>query len=169
MDKYGKILSFEEFDKIRSNLGKIVCTSGGFDPLHPGHASCIIESKQYGDTLVVVVNGDGFLKRKKGKSFMNIQTRCAVVTCLREVDYVIPFEIDGDQTVREALRRIRPNVFTKGGDRVDHTSIPEWDVCLELGIEVVSGVGMPKYWNSSDLLKEWGEFWTRTHEKVPCE
>lgn len=168
MENYGKIVTFEEFDQIRGQLGRIVCTSGGFDPLHPGHASCIIESKQYGDTLVVVVNGDGFLTRKKGKPFMDMQTRCAVVSCLRGVDYVIPFEIDNDQTVREALKQIRPNVFTKGGDRVDHTSIPEWDVCQDLGIEVVSGVGMPKYWNSSDLLKDWGEFWMKEHQVIPC-
>jgi cytidyltransferase-like protein len=166
MANYGKVISFEEFDQIRDQLGKIVCTSGGYDPLHPGHATCIVESKQYGDTLVVVVNGDGFLTRKKGKPFMDLNTRCMIVSCLRGVDYVIPFEIDNDQTVVEALRRIRPHVFTKGGDRVDYTNIPEWPVCQELGIEIVSRVGMPKYWNSSDFLREWGEFWEETHQKV---
>ena len=113
MDKYGKIISFEEFDKIRHVLGKIVCTSGGFDPLHPGHASCIIESKQYGDTLVVVVNGDGFLQRKKGKPFMDVETRCAMVACIRDVDYVIPFEIEDDQTVSEALQAYSSTCFHK--------------------------------------------------------
>jgi cytidyltransferase-like protein len=159
MDKYAQIVTFEEFNQIRSQLGRIVCTSGGFDPLHPGHASCILESKQYGDTLVVVVNGDSFLQRKKGKAFMDLQTRCNIVSCLREVDYVIPFEIEDDQTVCEALRRIRPHVFTKGGDRVDYTNIPEWQVCQDLGIELVSQVGRPKLWSSSDFLKDWGEFW----------
>lgn len=159
MEKYGRILSFDEFDQIRDQLGRIVCTSGGFDPLHPGHASCIIESKQHGDTLVVVVNGDGFLERKKGKPFMDVETRCHIVSCLRGVDYVIPFDIDDDQTVCEALRRIRPHVFTKGGDRVDFTNIPEWQVCQDLGIELVSQVGKPKLWSSSDFLKEWVEFW----------
>ena len=79
MDKYGKIISFDEFERIRVDLGKIVCTSGGFDPLHPGHASCIIESKNYGDTLVVVVNGDGFLREKKASHLMDLETRCAMV------------------------------------------------------------------------------------------
>ena len=160
MEKYARIVTFEEFDRIRDHLGRIVCTSGGFDPLHPGHASCIIESKQYGDTLVVVVNGDGFLKRKKGKPFMDVETRCRLVSCLREVDYVIPFETeDNDQTVTKALRRLRPHVFTKGGDRVDYTNIPEWQVCQELGIELVSQVGQPKLWSSSDFLREWVEYW----------
>jgi D-beta-D-heptose 7-phosphate kinase/D-beta-D-heptose 1-phosphate adenosyltransferase len=159
MEKYARIVNFEEFDQIRDQLGRIVCTSGGFDPIHPGHASCIVESKQYGDTLVVVVNGDGFLQRKKGKPFMDLETRCHIVSFLRGVDYVIPYETDGDQTVSGALRLIRPHVFTKGGDRVDRTSIPEWQVCQELGIELISGVGKPKLWSSSDFLKEWGEFW----------
>jgi cytidyltransferase-like protein len=164
MGDYAKIVSFEEFERIRHQLGKIVCTSGGFDPLHPGHSSCIVESKKYGDTLVVVVNGDSFLERKKGKAFMDLETRCEVVSCLRGVDYVIPFEIENDQTVREALRRIRPHVFTKGGDRVDYTNIPEWPICQELGIEIVAQVGKPKYWSSSDFLREWGEFWQVEHQ-----
>jgi cytidyltransferase-like protein len=165
MENYAKIVTFEEFDRLRDQLGRIVCTSGGFDPLHPGHATCIVDSKQYGDTLVVVVNGDGFLTRKKGKPFMDIETRCRIVSCLRGVDYVIPFEIENDQTVNEALRRIRPHVFTKGGDRVDYTNIPEWQVCQELGIELIPRVGAPKYWNSSDFLKVWGEFWMESHQK----
>jgi cytidyltransferase-like protein len=159
MSDYGKIISFEEFDTIRERLGRIVCTSGGFDPLHPGHASCIIESKQYGDTLVVVVNGDGFLQRKKGKPFMSLETRCHLVSCVRNVDYVIPFDVEGDQTASEALRRIRPHVFTKGGDRIDFNTVPEWRVCEELGIELISRVGEPKLWSSSDILQEWGQFW----------
>lgn len=90
---------------------------------------------------------------------MDLETRCHLVACLREVDYVIPFEIENDQTVSQALRLIRPHVFTKGGDRVDNTNIPEWQVCQELGIELVSQVGRPKLWSSSDFLKEWGDFW----------
>ena len=90
---YGKIISFEEFDKIRDSLGTIVCSSGGYDPIHPGHATNLIESKRYGDTLVVIVNGDAFLRDKKGKPFMDLKTRCQIVSCIRGVDYVIPFEI----------------------------------------------------------------------------
>ena len=155
---YAEIVTFEAFDGLREDLGKIVCTSGGFDPIHPGHASCLIESKQYGDTLVVVVNGDAFLTQKKGKPFMDLETRCLLVSCIREVDYVIPFEIENDSTVCEALRRIRPHVFTKGGDRVDYSTIPEWDVCQELSIEIVPQVGLQKEWSSSDFLQDWGEF-----------
>jgi D-beta-D-heptose 7-phosphate kinase/D-beta-D-heptose 1-phosphate adenosyltransferase len=158
--KPASIISFEEFETLRHKLGTIVCTSGGFDPIHPGHVSCIHDSKQYGDTLVVVVNGDTFLKNKKGKAFMDLQTRCHIVSYVREVDYVIPFEIENDQTVNEALKKIRPHIFTKGGDRIDESSIPEWKTCVEHNIEVISGVGFNKLWSSSDFLKEWGEYWT---------
>jgi cytidyltransferase-like protein len=159
MEKYAKILSFEEVDAIRPTLGKIVSTSGGFDPIHPGHASCIIESKQFGDTLAVIVNGDDFLTRKKGKPFMDLKTRCYLVSCLRAVDIVIPFEIKNDSTVCEALRRLRPSVFTKGGDRTDIRNIPEWPICEQLKIQIVTNVGLRKDWSSSDLLTEWGKFY----------
>lgn len=154
-----KIISFEEFDQIKSGLGKIVCTSGGFDPIHPGHITCIHDSKKHGDTVVVVVNGDNFLNSKKGKPFMDLKTRCHIVSYIKGVDYVIPFEIENDSTVTVALKKIQPHVFTKGGDRIDEKSIPEWGVCEQHGIEVISGVGHKKDWSSSDFLKDWGEFW----------
>ncbi len=153
------IVDLKAFPDLRSDLGTIVATSGGYDPLHPGHVSCLLESAGHGDTLVVIVNGDGFLRRKKGKSFMDLKARCQVVSCIRAVDYVVPFEIEDDDTVCEALRVIRPHVFTKGGDRTDMSNIPEWRVCTELGIEVIPGVGMDKAWSSSDYLDSWGRFW----------
>ena len=154
------IVELNEFPGLRADLGTIVATSGGYDPLHPGHASCLLDSSRYGDTLVVIVNGDGFLRRKKGKPFMDLKARCQVVSCMRTVDYVIPFEIEDDDTVCEALRVIRPHVFTKGGDRTDMSNIPEWGVCTELGIEIISGVGLDKAWSSSDYLETWGRFWS---------
>lgn len=149
------IVSFEEFALLRPTLGRIVATSGGFDPIHPGHISCIIDSKKYGDTLVVIVNGDSFLSAKKGRPFQNLETRTLIVSGITGVDYVIPFEIHDDQTVSKALGAIKPNVFTKGGDRVDKASLPEWDTCKENNIEIVFGVGEDKKWSSSWFLNEW--------------
>ncbi|MEE9279119.1 MAG: adenylyltransferase/cytidyltransferase family protein [Myxococcota bacterium] len=164
---YARIVELAEFEKLRESLGTIICTSGGFDPLHPGHASCIVESKKFGDTLVVVVNGDGFLTAKKGRPFQDLATRCRIVACLRGVDFVVPFEIEDDPTVCEALRRIRPHVFTKGGDRTDARNIAEWQICQEQGIRIEPGVGLAKEWSSSDFLQEWGEFWAETHPRKP--
>jgi cytidyltransferase-like protein len=150
-----QIVSFDEFQKQRPKLGKIVATSGGFDPIHPGHISCIIDSKKYGDTLAVIVNGDAFLTAKKGRPFQNLETRSLIVSGIAGVDYVIPFEIEGDQTVSRALEEIKPHVFTKGGDRVDEETLPEWDTCKKHKIEIVFGVGEDKKWSSSWFLKDW--------------
>lgn len=157
--KPAKIVSFSKFKQLYPKLGKIVCTSGGFDPVHPGHVSCIFESKKYGDTLVVIVNGDDFLKNKKGKPFMDLKTRCHIISYIKGVDYVIPFEIKGDSTVSVALGKIKPHIFTKGGDRIDASTIPEWQICEKYGIKVVSGVGFDKRWSSSNFLSEWGDFY----------
>lgn len=151
------IVSFKDFAKLRPDVGKVVATSGGFDPIHPGHISCIIESKKYGDTLVVIVNGDNFLREKKGKPFQDLETRSLIVSGIAGVDYVIPFEIKNDQTVVKALEKIKPDVFTKGGDRVDETTIPEWEVCKKHDIEIVTGIGADKKWSSSWFLQDWEE------------
>jgi cytidyltransferase-like protein len=150
------IVSFEGFDAVRPE-GRIVATSGGYDPIHPGHISSLQASAEFGDVVVAIVNGDAFLRAKKRRAFQDLQTRCLIVSAIRGVDYVVPFEIEGDLTVREALRQLRPDVFTKGGDRVDAPSIPEWDVCQELGIDVVTGVGADKQWSSSWFLEAWSQ------------
>lgn len=169
--KYAPILTLEEFRRLRdersAELGVVVATSGGFDPIHPGHVTCIVESKALGDTLVVIVNGDDFLRKKKGKAFQDVDTRCAIVSAIRGVDYVVKFEIADDPTVAEALRAIRPRYFAKGGDRVAGQTMPpsEEAVCQEFGIDIVDGVGRDKAWSSSDFLMEWGEFWRARHER----
>lgn len=162
---FAPILTLEEFARLRDSqeqaMGTVVATSGGFDPIHPGHVSCILASKAYGDTLVVIVNGDAFLRTKKGKPFQDLATRAAIVAAIRGVDYVVTFEIDGDQTVAQALRAVRPRYFTKGGDRVKGKSLPasEETACRDFNIEIIDGVGYDKKWSSSDFLREWGEFW----------
>jgi len=159
------ILTLEQFARLRndpkSEMGVIVATSGGFDPIHPGHVSCIVDSKARGDTLVVIVNGDSFLQAKKGRSFQDLATRAAIVSAIRGVDYVVTFEIENDPTVAIALRAIRPRYFTKGGDRLKGKTLPasEEQACRELGVEIIDGVGLGKAWSSSDFLREWGEFW----------
>ncbi len=150
-----KIVSMKEIAALRANLGTIVMTSGGFDPIHPGHISCITESKKHGDTLVVVVNGDAFLRAKKGKPFQDLATRSMIVSAIRGVDYVVPFEVEGDTTVIQALETIKPHIFTKGGDRVDEKTIPEWDTCQRNGTKIVTGIGLDKKWSSSWFLKDW--------------
>jgi len=153
-----KIVTLEEFAKLRPELGKVVAASGGFDPVHPGHLSYLIASKELGDTLAVIVNGDWFLSAKKGRPFQDLETRCQIVSAIRGVDYVIPFEIKNDMSVSKALEIMKPDVFANGGDRDKPESIREWTVCEKLGIKPIFGVGLDKKWSSSWFLKAWGEF-----------
>lgn len=140
------------------NPNYLVVTSGGYDPIHPGHISCMMEAKKLNKILAVIVNGDWFLMNKKGKAFQDMKTRCQIVSAIVGVDYVVPFPIEGDATVGQAIEQIRPFIFAKGGDRTDPQSIPEWDTCEIVGTRIKTGVGHPKNWSSSDFLKEWGKF-----------
>lgn len=159
---YGQIVTLEQFARvIRPTLDeqRLVVTSGGFDPIQPGHSSCIIDSKKYGDVVAVIVNGDWFLEAKKNPKgdvgMEDLRQRCQIVSHIRGVDYVVAFEIEGDSTVSEALRVMRPQVFTKGGDRTGDDNTPEGKVCRELGIEVVYGVGSRKVDSSSWIAEKY--------------
>lgn len=141
---------------IRSE--RLIVTSGGFDPMHVGHLRCILESgnlaRELGvrTRLAVIVNGDGFLARKKGYSFMPLNERMEIIAGIRGVDYVVPWD-DGGQTVVGALEILKPIVFTKGGDRDAAANVPEFDVCQAINCQVVFGVGGGKIQSSSDLVK----------------
>jgi D-beta-D-heptose 7-phosphate kinase/D-beta-D-heptose 1-phosphate adenosyltransferase len=135
----------------------IYMTSGGFDPLHVGHVRCILETGEMADKdggyVVIVVNGDGFLERKKGKPFMRAQERAEIIAGLRGVDAVIIWD-DGSQTVIGAIAALKPTYFTKGGDRAAPEDIPEWDICQEVGCKVTFNVGGGKVQSSSWLIEE---------------
>ena len=147
------ILTIEELVKRIPKLPRpIVATSGGFDPLHVGHLRCILESKKLGSTLIVIVNGDGFLMRKKGYKFMSVQDRMEIINSIQGVDYVVSFD-DGSQFVSSALEQIKPDIFAKGGDRAKPKDIPEWDTCQKVNCQVVFEVGGDKIRSSSDLVK----------------
>ncbi|MEK7616064.1 MAG: adenylyltransferase/cytidyltransferase family protein [Patescibacteria group bacterium] len=164
-----KILSLKQFAKLRSTLqGTIVMASGGFDPIHPGHISYFLESKKLGDILVVAVNGDAFLKVKKGKSFQNLETRAMIVSGIRGVDYVVPFEAPGDVSAAKALEAVRPHIFANGGNRSGTKQLPANDVAAikKYGIKMKFGVGIGKLWSSSDSLEQWVAFRTQDPEAI---
>jgi len=108
-----------------------------------------------GTRLVVIVNGDDFLMRKKGYAFMPLAERMEIVRALRGVADVVA-AIDPDQTVRETLRLVKPHVFANGGDRRAEADIPEAAVCRELNIEMVFNVGGGKVQSSSELVQRAG-------------
>jgi len=157
---------FRDADNLISALGvdddiwgkiPVYVTSGGFDPLHIGHARCILETTDMADTdggyVIVIVNGDGFLDRKKGGAFMPEAERAEIIAGLRGVDAVLIWD-DGTQNVIGAIEKLKPTYFTKGGDRAEPEDIPEWEICQELDCEVMFNVGGGKIQSSSWLLRK---------------
>tara|TARA_R100000808_G_C2142285_1_gene150066 strand:+ start:1703 stop:2191 length:489 start_codon:yes stop_codon:yes gene_type:complete len=131
----------------------IYATSGGFDPLHVGHLRCIQETvaRAKTDATVVIVNGDGFLERKKGYVFMPHRERMEIIAGIQGVDYVVGWD-DGSQTVTGALEILKPNFFAKGGDRSSKKLVPEFELCEKIGCEVLYNVGGGKIQSSSVLV-----------------
>lgn len=135
---------------------KTVLTSGGFDPLHVGHFRCMQAAKKLGDYLIVVINGDSWLMRKKGRVFMTARERAEIIKGLACVDEVYILKSERDD-VGEALERFHPAIFAKGGDRTSR-NVPERAICKKLGIKIVYGVGGGKIRSSSELLEK---YWKR--------
>ena len=126
---------------------KVIVVSGGFDPLHSGHISYFKDASEYGDRLIVALNSDDWLKRKKGKYFMPFLERKSIIENLRNVDEVIDFEDDETGSATNALIKVKeiyPNddiAFANGGDR-STDNIPEFgDGLFYDDVEFVFGVG----------------------------
>ncbi len=132
----------------------VVATGGGFDPLHPGHIRLFKDAKKLGDVLVIMLNSDAQVTRKKGKTFYTSQEeRKEILESIKYVDKVI-IDPGKDVTCEEALRLVKPDILAKGGDRVPG-AMPDVEVkmCQELGIKIVYNVGGEKVQSSSWLLK----------------
>ena len=137
----------------------IVVATGGFDPIHSGHIKYLKEASLCGTRLVVGVNSDEWLSRKKGRSFMSFEERAAIVSALSCVDNVMAFD-DSDGTAIDCLEQVKALypldtiVFANGGDRTSN-NIPEMAV---EGVEFEFGVGGEDKKNSSSwILKEWSQ------------
>lgn len=140
-------------------LDKVVLVTGGFDPLHSGHIEYFKAAKELGDILIVGLNSDSWLARKKGQPFMPFVERQSIVENLCMVDHCILFN-DEDGTSIEAIKNVRmmyPDseiVFANGGDR-DAANIPELKH-NDSNLTFKFGVGGTNKKNSSSwILEEW--------------
>jgi cytidyltransferase-like protein len=136
---------------------KIIIVTGGFDPCHSGHIAYFKAARELGDKLIVGVNSDDWLVRKKGRPFMPWSERATIVASMQYVDRVINFD-DTDGTAIDAIRKAKeifPNheiLFANGGDRTKD-NIPEM---VFDDVEFVFGVGGENKANSSSwILEEW--------------
>ena len=139
---------------------KTVLVTGGFDPLHSGHIEYFKQAKKLGDKLIVGVNSDEWLTRKKGRPFMPFKERCAIIKELRVVDKVIGFDDEDDSACGAIFHTMATNtgniVFANGGDRTN-TTTPEYATYGDHPqVEFVFGVGGENKANSSSwILDEW--------------
>lgn len=112
----------------------IVFTNGCFDILHRGHVSLLNQASDFGDVLIVGINGDASIKRIKGndRPINSLEDRITVLAGLQSVTYLVSFEED---TPDNLIKIIKPKYFVKGGDYTEHT-IPESALVNQLGGEV---------------------------------
>lgn len=136
---------------------KIVVVTGGFDPIHSGHIKYLQAAKQLGDRLIVGLNSDEWLIRKKGQAFMPYAERAAVLEALSVTDIVMSFD-DSDGSACALLEKLKRSysyaeiIFANGGDRTAN-NIPEMevkDVIFKFGVG-----GEDKSNSSSWILEEW--------------
>ena len=141
-------------DRRKNKKQIIVAVSGGMDPLHAGHIRLFKEAKKLGDKLVVILNNDNWLKKKKGYVFMREDERKEIIAALAAVDDVIlsSHRADAeDMSVNAELKKLRPHVFVNGGDRTAN-NIPETAVCKTMKCKMVFSVGRGGKIQSSSWL-----------------
>ena len=147
----------EAMEKIFNNMKrKAIIVSGYFNPIHKGHIEYFQNAKSNGDELFVVVNNDFQRALKESKEFQDENERIIIVQNLKLVNKCF-LSIDRDRTVIESIKLIFNEfgskyqlAFANGGDQNNDT-IPERQICEELGIELIDGLGS-KIQSSSWLL-----------------
>ena len=152
----------------------IIVLSGGFDPVHKGHLRMFRSASNLGHQVIVGLNSDEWLTRKKGKPFMKFEERKEILEGFRYVNQVLPFD-DSDNTASDLIRRVHTIYgskeheynytdightgmldyykiyFANGGDRTSK-NVPEMDVCRELDVTMLWGIGGGKIQSSSWLI-----------------
>ena len=152
----------------------IIVLSGGFDPVHKGHLRMFREASWLGHQVIVGLNSDEWLTRKKDKPFMDFEERKEILEGFKYINQVLPFD-DTDDTASDLIRRVHTIYnseahehsysdighqgfidyhdiyFANGGDRTSE-NVPEMDVCKQYDITMLWGIGGGKIQSSSWLI-----------------
>ncbi len=143
-------------EKNKKKKKIIVAVSGGFDPVHVGHARMFKEARALGDCLVVILNNDNWLRAKKGFVFMPERERAELLRHFAYVDEVVITrhkKNDKDGSVCRELLKVKPHIFANGGDR-KLDNIPEAPICESIDCKMVFNVGHGGKVQSSSWLVE---------------
>lgn len=141
----------------RSTFSKkriVVAVSGGFDPVHVGHVRMFASARSLGDELVIILNNDNWLRKKKGYVFMPERERKEILQGIRSVDRVVITRHPRnpkDMSVCRELERLRPDIFANGGDRT-RRNVPEVATCRRIGCVMKFNVGHGGKLQSSSWL-----------------
>ena len=153
----------------------VIILSGGFDPVHKGHLRMFREASNLSHQVIVGLNSDEWLTRKKGKPFMEFEERKEILEGFKYINTVLAFD-DDDDTASDLIRKVHSLwngdeafeyratdighqgfidyhdiYFANGGDRTTD-NVPEMDICKKLGVEMLWGVGGGKIQSSSWLI-----------------
>jgi cytidyltransferase-like protein len=134
----------------------VLVLSGGFDPLHVGHIRLIQHARDMAALVVVGVNSDEWLTRNKGRVYMKFEERREIVASIRGVTSAVGFE-DGDDTAVNLIKMVHTMspgakiAFGNGGDR-NALNVPEVEICNDLGVDLVWGLGGDHMQSNSDLV-----------------
>ena len=147
-------------------IKNVIILSGGFDPVHKGHIRMFREAANLGANVIIGLNSDEWLIRKKGKPFMEWDERAEILESCKFVNQVLPMD-DSDDTASDIIERVvklyeqqsRINedntgyniYFANGGDR-GKGNVPELDICKDLNVVMLWGIGGGKIQSSSWLI-----------------
>ena len=139
----------------------VIILSGGFDPVHKGHVRMFKAAKEFPAIVIVGLNSDEWLIRKKGQPFMDWNERKEILDSINYIDNVLAFN-DKDDSACHLIQKVKEShdnssdirvCFGNGGDRTN-TNSPEVDYCNKNGIELLWGIGGGKIQSSSDLIEK---------------
>ena len=137
-------------------INNVIILSGGFDPVHKGHIRMFREASNLGHQVIIGLNSDDWLTRKKGKPFMRWEERAEILESCKFVNQVLSMD-DDDDTATDIIKQVSNmyegyNIyFANGGDR-GKGNVPELDTCKDSNVTMLWGIGGGKIQSSSWLI-----------------